>query len=88
MQGALAKVLHKVLRPFAVRHLDSVARPVQIGGRAGKSHTMGFYCTRLFLDVMRNRSLSAGVLFCDLASAYYAIVRETLVGAGSLLYAH
>ena len=80
VQSALEKVLHKVLRPAAVRKLDGTAQPLQIGGRAGKSHVMGFCCTRLFLDVMKARSQSAGILFCDLAAAYYAIVREALVG--------
>ena len=47
VQSTLEKVLHKALRPVAVRQMERMARPMQIG----ESHTMGFYCTRLFLDV-------------------------------------
>ncbi|CAE7719234.1 unnamed protein product, partial [Symbiodinium sp. CCMP2456] len=80
VQSSLEKVLHKVLRPVATAELNRRALPLQIGGRAGLSHGIGFYCTRLFLDFAQQRNLSAGILFCDLAAAYYAIVRETLVG--------
>ncbi|CAE7639799.1 BPM2 [Symbiodinium sp. CCMP2456] len=80
VQSSLEKVLHKVLRPVATAELDRRALPLQIGGRAGLSHGIGFYCTRLFLDFAQQRNLSAGILFCDLAAAYYAIVRETLTG--------
>ncbi|CAE7595453.1 unnamed protein product, partial [Symbiodinium sp. CCMP2456] len=80
VQSTLEKVLHKALRPIAVDGLNRSAMPLQLGGRAGYSHSMGFYCARLFLDFARHQGLSAGILFCDLAAAYYAIVRETLIG--------
>ncbi|CAE7245937.1 unnamed protein product, partial [Symbiodinium sp. CCMP2456] len=83
VQSSLEKVLHKVLRPVAIAGLDRRALPLQIGGRSGLSHSIGFYCTRLFLDYAQQQNLSAGILFCDLAAAYYAIVRETLLGHGS-----
>ncbi|CAE7523919.1 unnamed protein product [Symbiodinium sp. CCMP2456] len=79
-QPILGKILHKSIRGLALRGLDKRALDVQIGGRAGMSFMMGCYCTRLFLDYARTYSKSAGVLFCDLASAYYAVVRELLLG--------
>ncbi|CAE7223156.1 unnamed protein product [Symbiodinium sp. CCMP2456] len=80
VQCTLEKVLHKALRPVAVAGFERRAGPLQIGGRSGYSHSMGFFCARLFLDFARHHTKSAGLLFCDLAAAYYAIVRETIVG--------
>ena len=41
---------------------------------------MGCFCTRTFLEFARVRGLSSGILFCDLSAAYYAVVRELLMG--------
>ena len=44
------------------------------------SFAMGCYCARLFLEYAKSHALSAGILFCDLSAAYYAVVRELLLG--------
>ena len=80
VQSTLQKVLHKALRPLTTARLDQVALPLQLGGRRGLSHMMGYFCSRLYLDYMRQQEASGAILFCDLAAAYYAVIRETLVG--------
>ncbi|CAE7231230.1 unnamed protein product [Symbiodinium sp. CCMP2592] len=52
-------------------------------GKAGCSALFGHICSRSLLEYARRQKLSAGLIFVDLASAYYAVVRETIVG-GSL----
>ncbi|CAE7197313.1 unnamed protein product [Symbiodinium sp. CCMP2592] len=83
VQHTLEKVMHKALRPLSSQLLEQRAAPLQLGGRKGLSHAMGFYCSRLFMDAMRAQSRSSAILFCDLAAAYYAVVRETLLGCGA-----
>ena len=79
-QPVLGKILHKAMRGLATRGFEKRATDLQLGGRKGMSFAMGCYCTRLFLEFAKAHSLSAGILFCDLASAYYAVVRELLLG--------
>ena len=60
--------------------LEGRAPPLMIGGRKGLSYAMGFFCTRAFLEFSRRRSVPAAILFVDISSAYYAVVRELIVG--------
>ena len=81
VQSVLEKVLHKAVRGMTVKALDACAPPpLLFGGRKGLSYQLGFFCTRAFLDYSRRKQLASAILFLDISSAYYSVVRELLVG--------
>lgn len=49
--------------------------PMQIGGRA-RSVQQGAHMLRLFMDACRSQKLSCGVVFLDIRTAYYKVLRE------------
>ncbi|CAE7500106.1 hypothetical protein AK812_SmicGene41735 [Symbiodinium microadriaticum] len=82
VQSIFEKVFHKALRGSAMQGFERRAKDMQIGGRKGLSFAIGCFSSRAFLQYARAQGLSAGILFCDLKAAYYAVVRELLVGGG------
>ncbi|OLP88180.1 hypothetical protein AK812_SmicGene30510 [Symbiodinium microadriaticum] len=80
VQSVLEKVLHKAVRGMTVQALDACAPPLLFGGRKGLSYQLGFFCTRAFLDFSRRKQMASAILFLDISSAYYSVVRELLVG--------
>ena len=80
VQSVLEKVLHKAVRPMTVREWDKRAPSLMIGGRKGLSYMVGYFCTRAFLEYTRRRSIPAAILFTDISSAYYSVVRELITG--------
>ncbi|CAE7399380.1 unnamed protein product [Symbiodinium microadriaticum] len=54
----------------------------ELTGKAGCSATFGHLCSRSLLHFAKAHNLSAGLLFVDLQSAYYAVIRETVLGGG------
>ncbi|CAE7778392.1 unnamed protein product [Symbiodinium sp. CCMP2592] len=80
-QSCLSKAFHRSLRKLVVNHWADHALPLQIGGRAGCSAVFGHFCSRSVLRFAHQRRFSAALLFVDLAAAYYAVIRETLMGA-------
>ena len=81
VQPVFGKVLHKAFRRLPADLFESRAAPHQIGGRRGMSYAFGHFLSRHFLAFAKNRCISAAVIFSDLAAAYYAVVREAVVGA-------
>ena len=81
-QSCLSKVFHRSLRGLVVEHWQKFALPLQLGGRAGCSAVFGQLCSRSVLCFARQMGLSSGLLFVDLQAAYYAVVRETILGGG------
>ncbi|CAE7946807.1 unnamed protein product, partial [Symbiodinium sp. KB8] len=81
-QSCLSKVFHRSLRGLVVQHWQKFALPLQLGGRVGCSAVFGHLCSRSVLCFARKLGLSAGLLFVDLQAAYYAVVRETILGGG------
>ena len=80
VQSCFSKVVHRAFRGAAVSHWQRHSLPNQIGGRAGCSATFGHLISRAVLYYAKCRGWSAGLIFLDLTSAYYAVIRETLVG--------
>ncbi|CAE7680575.1 unnamed protein product, partial [Symbiodinium sp. CCMP2456] len=81
-QSCLAKTFHRSLRGLVVKHWNMHSLPMQLGGKSGCSSVFGHLCSRSILSFARSQTLSAGLLFVDLASAYYAVIRETILGGG------
>ena len=82
VQSGIAKAIHRSARPLAVGHWLPRARACQLGGRKGCSADMGHFLSRGFLHYSLVQGLSCAVLFLDLTSAYYGVIRETVMGAG------
>ncbi|CAE7285354.1 unnamed protein product, partial [Symbiodinium necroappetens] len=81
-QSCLSKVFHRSLRGLVVNHWSRHSMPLQIGGKSGCSAAFGHLCSRSVLSFARASQKSAGLLFVDLQSAYYAVIRETVLGGG------
>ena len=81
-QSCLSKVFHRSLRGLVVHHWSRHSMPLQIGGKSGCSAAFGHLCSRSVLSFARASQMSAGLLFVDLQSAYYAVIRETVLGGG------
>ena len=79
-QSCLSKVFHRSLRGLIVDHWSKHSLPLQLGGKKGGSATFGHLCSRSLLGYAKARGLSASLLFVDLQSAYYAVIRETILG--------
>ena len=80
VQSCIAKAVHRAVRGLAVEQWMPHALPVQLGGRKGCTALFGHFCSRAFLGILRDTGRSGGILFVDLASAYYRVVRETILG--------
>ena len=81
-QSCLSKVFHRSLRGLVVDHWSKNSMPLQVGGKTGCSAAFGHLCSRSVLSFARASHMSAGLLFVDLQSAYYAVIRETVLGGG------
>ena len=83
VQSGIAKAIHRSARPLAVGHWLPHAHSCQLGGRRGCSADMGhFFLSCGFFHYCQVRGLSCAVLFLDLTSAYYGVIRETVMGSG------
>ena len=81
VQPVLGKAIHRAFRRLPSTWFEERAAPLQIGGRRGMSYAFGFHMFRNFLRFAQGQGLSAAIIFTDLAAAYYAVVREAVVGA-------
>ncbi|CAE7738079.1 unnamed protein product, partial [Symbiodinium microadriaticum] len=81
VQPVFGKVLHRAFRRLPAAVFERQAAPLQIGGRKGMTYSFGNFLSRNFLAFARSQGISAALVFSDLAAAYYAVVREVVVGA-------
>ena len=79
----LAKCIHQALRP-ALRELFVAQAPsLQIGGRPGSNVVYGAHLTRSFLRWQAQNHRPCFLLFTDIASAFYSVVRELVAKRSS-----
>ena len=71
-----SKVAHGALRGQLTPFLERGMLPMQVGGRAHKSVQQSAHMLRLFMDLCRSQNLSCGVVFLDIKTAYYKVIRE------------
>ena len=71
-----SKVAHSSLRGQYTPFLEAAMLPMQVGGRPHKSVQQGAHALRLFMDLCRQRNLACGVIFLDIRTAYYKVLRE------------
>ena len=83
VQGCLAKAIQKATRGICMQKVNMVAHDLHIGGRKGYTALFGSMLARCVLRFARHVGRSAGIIFVDLASAYYSVLREVVVGTRS-----
>ena len=71
-----SKIAHGVLRGQYTPFLEAGMLPMQVGGRAHKSVQQGAHMLRLFMDTCKQQNLACGVVFLDIKTAYYKVLRE------------
>ncbi|CAE7296601.1 unnamed protein product [Symbiodinium sp. CCMP2592] len=81
VQPVFGKALHRATRALSVEFMERHAPALQLGSRQGKTHAFGFLMSRSFLAYGRTNNLSVALLFLDLQAAYYAVVRELILGS-------
>ncbi|CAE7900299.1 unnamed protein product, partial [Symbiodinium sp. KB8] len=70
------EAIHRAYRPCIQRHFETVAHPLQLGGRRGGSVLFGSFAMRTFMRWRAAQGLSSAVIFADVSSAYYCTARE------------
>ena len=80
VQSCFAKAIQRSIRHLLSAKLEGSAHSLVFGGRSGQSALFGSFLSRAFVRVTKLRHVSASLVFCDLASAYYRVIRELLVG--------
>ena len=80
VQSCFSKALQRAIRPMLVDQVEESAPDLMLGGRKGQTALFGCFAVRSFLRTSRAKGVSAAAVFFDIASAYYAVIRELLVG--------
>ena len=80
--SGFAKVLHQAVRP-AIREVFLESTPtLQLGGKPGQSVCFGAHMVRSFLRYNLRAKRSCFVLFTDIATAFYSVVRQLVAAQG------
>lgn len=72
----VGKIAHSTLRGQYTPFLELGMLPMQVGGRPRKSVQQGAHMLRLFMSCCKQHNLSCGVVFLDIRTAYYKVLRE------------
>ena len=80
LEPVLARAISKAWRPMLERGLQAVACPMQWGGRSGLSIEALHLQVRIWQADARKQQLSHFLLFFDIKSAFYSVVKEMLTG--------
>lgn len=76
-----SKVAHGAARKQFTPVLEHQMLPMQLGGRRHKSVQQSAHMLRLFLGACKRQNLSSGVIFLDIQTAYYKVIRELVAVA-------
>ena len=72
----MGKTLRKTVRQCLVGDAGQYFHETQQGGLPGRGTDLAAHSLRLFIEAAFHHKRSAGVLFVDLVSAFYTVVRE------------
>ena len=78
-----SKVVHGSLRPNYMPALECAMLPMQLGGRPRRAVQQSAHILRLFTAACKKAGRSCGVIFLDIKTAYYQVVRETVARAST-----
>ena len=74
----LAKILHAAIREPLLPFYSANALPMQLGGRKHATVGTAGHLARLFLSWCRQSSVTAGILFLDIQTAFYRVLRPLI----------
>ena len=80
LSDAVAKLSHSCIRDRLLDTYEIIASPTCFGGRRGKSTDMGHHLLQSFLHCAAKAQMPMGMVFLDLHSAFYHVLREGLFG--------
>lgn len=72
----LGKLSHAILRAQMLPTLSALRAPLQLGGFPHQSTLFATHYLRAFSQAAAARTLSSGVLFLDIKSAFHSLIRE------------
>ena len=78
LEPVIARALSKAWRPKLVKGLQATAMPMQWGGRAGLSVEALHLQVQLWQANARRQKLAHGLIFIDIKSAFYSVVKQLL----------
>ena len=81
LMNILGKVLRSTLRPIVNKPYELYTEGLQLGGKPASQVLFGSQAARHFLAWGKQTRTSTGILFCDVASAYYRVLRELTLGS-------
>ena len=76
ISSALGKSLHNVWRQRSLPLMRQAADPLQISAQPGALVAQAAHLVRLHLGAAKTRGISCYILFLDIRSAYYKLVRQ------------
>ena len=80
LEATAARIFSRAWRKKIGYAADQVAAPMQMGGRPGQSIEMAHLHVRLKQSTSKAEGKSSAMLFVDLRSAFYTVVRQMLTG--------
>ena len=82
LEPVVARAISKAWRSSMVQGLARVAQPMQWGGRSGLSIESLHLQVQMWQAQARRQRISHALLFIDIRSAFYSVVKEMLTGCG------
>ena len=76
-----SKAILKTMRPGIVTALQTARPPSQFGGLPGRPLSLPAAFVRAHLASLRSQGLSGGIVFFDVKSAYYSVIRDCVVSS-------
>ena len=80
LEPTIARVLSRAWRPQLVAGLQRLIQPLQYGGRKGVGIEGLHLNLRLWQSTAKARGQSLGLIFVNIKSAFYAVVKSMLAG--------
>ena len=78
-----AKLFHQCIRHHLIHAWESSVHTMQYGGRAGLGADLAHHVVQSHQHWCRERKRPNGVLFVDLKSAFYTVIRQAFLGHAS-----
>ena len=80
LMSSIGKTLRAAMRHIINEPYAQKSDPLQLAGKRGQTVVFGAQVVRHFLNYHKQKNCSAGIVFCDVASAFYKTVRELALG--------
>ena len=79
----MGKLLRTSMRQMVNTPYEKSTDALQFGGKRFQQVVFGAQGVRHFLQHTKNQGISAGIIFADIASAFYTVIREVTLGAST-----